>query len=65
MRRRNTLKSFIYLNRGITGQTGTEMKHTIDRDPTNTKRTGAFKHRMNPVNHLESKLTYGWDYMNS
>ncbi len=54
MRRRNTLKSFIDLNRGITGQTGTEMKHTIDRDPTNTKRTGAFKHRMNPVNHLES-----------
>ncbi len=33
----NTLKSFNNSNRSITGQTGTEMKHTIDdRDPTNT-----------------------------
>ncbi len=36
-RRRNTLKSFIHPKRGVIGQTGMEMKHTIDdRDPTNT-----------------------------
>ncbi len=37
---RNTLKSFNNPNRGITGQTETEMKHTIDdRDPSHPTNT--------------------------